>query len=146
MTKKYRLSPTDKLNYVQKAQSKEQKRETGKQFLVLLVLVIALVFISFPSFKKRQKGQELKNEIDEIRKEIERYEKGNSDLRDLLLYLESDQAAEEKARLNLGLQKEGEKVVVIKRVKREEGLEAKVEKEEESLSNFRAWIKYFFDN
>ncbi len=146
MARKYRLSPTDKLSYVHKAQSKEQRKETRKQVLILLRLLGLIGLIIFPSFKKGQKGNELKSEIDEIKEEIAKYEKTNSDLKDLLIYLESDQAAEEKARLNLGLQKEGEKVVVIKRMMKENNLELESKKEEENLSNPRRWLKYFFDN
>ena len=114
--------------------------------MILLILLGLIGLIIFPSFKKGQKGNELKSEIDEIKEEIAKYEKTNSDLKDLLIYLESDQAAEEKARLNLGLQKEGEKVVVIKRMMKENNLELESKKEEENLSNPRRWLKYFFDN
>ncbi|HOZ53561.1 MAG TPA: septum formation initiator family protein [bacterium] len=147
MSNKYNLSPTEKLNYVHKGEIKGQKGRVLKQSLFLVFIIGMMVLILFPYLKNKKKKIELENEIAKIREDINQYEKNNEDLREFLSYLESDQAIEEKARLNLGLQKEGEKVVVIKKIIKDEVIEGEnKELDEEELTNPQKWIKYFFDN
>jgi len=143
---KYNLSPSDKINYVEKGSLKGQKKKGFKQFLffVFVLALIALVFI--PYWKNRQKKIELDREISQIKSDIYKYEKTNEELRELLLYLDSDQAIKDRARNSLGLQQEGEKVVVIKKREIEELVPGEKKKEEDELSNFQKWIKYIFKN
>lgn len=147
MSNKYNLSPTEKLNYVHKGESKGQKGRVLKQSLFLIFIIGMIILILFPYLKNKKKEMELENEIAKVRNDINQYERNNEELKEFLSYLESDQAVEEKARLNLGLQKEGEKVVVIKKIIKDESVEredANLDKEE--LTNPQKWIKYFFDN
>ena len=75
-------------------------------------------------------------------------ENKNSQLKNVITYLESDQFVDEKARLNLNYKQPGEEVVVIKNKETTAngnkdqgsiGTSAEVEK-----SNIQKWIKYFF--
>lgn len=147
MSAKYRLSPTEKLNYVQKGRIKGQRKRFLKQFLFFFLILFFLSLLAVPYFKNYQKRKDLENEISKIQEEIYQYEKMNEELKDFLKYLESDQAIVEKARVNLGLQKEGENVVVIKRKNIENDL---IENDKESVkpefSNFKKWFNYFFNN
>jgi len=93
-----------------------------------------------------------------LEKEIANLENKNSNFKDLVSYLESNQFVEEQARLKLGLKKEGEDVAVIKN-----GLDNKIENNltatsssifnipgldkansVDPISNLQKWLKYFF--
>lgn len=106
-----------------------------------------IVLISFPLAKNVSKRYHLSKEIKELDKEIAEFESKNKDLKELITYLESEQFVEEKARLNLGLKKEGEKVAEIKddnfatTASLREGEQADLG----IFSNLRQWWNYFFN-
>ena len=116
------------------------------KFLALIGLGL-VVLISFPLAKNVSKRYHLNKEIKELDKEIAEFESKNKDLKQLITYLESEQFVEEKARLNLGLKKEGEKVVEIKddnsttTASLREGEQADLG----IFSNLRQWWNYFFN-
>lgn len=128
----------------------------SQKFLALLGLVV-IILISFPLVKNVSRGYKVNQEIKELEKEITNLESKNSNFKDLISYLESDQFVEEQARLKLGLKKEGETVAVIKNGllnKTENNLEAtsssifnipglsKV-KPVAPINNPQKWWKYF---
>jgi len=80
--------------------------------LIVLGLAIVIV-ISIPISKNISKKYNIDQEILELEKEITAMESANTDFKKMITYLESDSFVEEQARLNLGLKKEGEKVIVI---------------------------------
>lgn len=84
------------------------------QKILALVGLIAIVLISFPFAKNAFKQYRINKEINELKKEISDLQNKNVDLKNFVAYLESDQFAEEQARLNLGLKKPGEELTVIK--------------------------------
>lgn len=85
----------------------------NQKFLTLLGLA-AIILISFPFAKNTIKQYRINKEINELKKEISGLQNKNVDLKNFVSYLESDQFAEEQARLNLGLKKPGEELTVIK--------------------------------
>jgi cell division protein FtsL len=85
----------------------------NQKFLALLGLII-MILISFPFVKNTLKQYRINKEIGELKQEISDLQNKNVDLKNFVSYLESDQFAEEQARLNLGLKKPGEEVMVIK--------------------------------
>jgi len=85
----------------------------NQKFLALLGLII-IIFISFPFAKNTLKQYRINKEMNELKQEISDLQNKNVDLKNFVSYLESDQFAEEQARLNLGLKKPGEEEVVIK--------------------------------
>lgn len=121
-----------------------------QKFLALAGLLI-IILISFPLAKNTSKRYNIAKEVRELEGEINELDLKNKDLRQLITYLESDQFVEEQARLNLGLKKQNEKVVVIK--------ESEVAFSRETLpanraarvpgydnfSNPRKWWNYFFN-
>lgn len=148
MANKYNLSPTEKLNYVEKGKVKGKNKYVFKQFLTSVFIVAILILLFFPLFKNQQKNKALQEEISKIQAEIAKHEKSNEELRELLSYLESEQSAVEKGRLNFGLQKAGEQVIVVKRkalVEDELNVSLGNDKNRE-VSNFQKWINYFFIN
>lgn len=85
----------------------------NQKFLTLLGLA-AIILISFPFAKNTLKQYRINKEISELKKDISDLQNKNVDLKNFVSYLESDQFAEEQARLNLGLKKPGEELMVIK--------------------------------
>lgn len=88
-------------------------KKINQRFLTLLGL-IAIILISLPFAKNTFKQYRIDKEISELKEEIGALENKNVDLKNFVAYLESDQFAEEQARLNLGLKKPGEELTVIK--------------------------------
>ena len=116
--------------------------------LLTFAFVLLIVFMSVPLVKKTLQKKEVNQEIESLQNEISEIEQENQELDKLIQYLESEHFLEEQARLNLGLKKKGEKVLVIK----EEGVVAGV-KEENKLkggdvrkdeSQLKKWLDYFF--
>ncbi len=85
----------------------------SQKFLSLLGL-LAVILISLPFSKNAIKQYRINREIGELKKEISSLQNKNVDLKNFVSYLSSDQFAEEQARLNLGLKKPGEELLVIK--------------------------------
>lgn len=146
---KYRLSRTKKVAYVQKGTIRTSADNFGRfmskqGFLTVLILGV-LVLVSIPAVRNYAQERAVDLEINEARAEIERYESKNKELSDVIDYLESDQAVEEKARLNLGLKKQGEKVVVIAdQIQASEDVATDKNSSDEKLSNPHKWLNYFF--
>jgi len=149
LNNKYRLSRTKKVAYVQKglagAPSHGWGRLLSNQGLMTILILGALVLISVPAIRNYTQERAINLEINEARAEIDRYASKNKELNDVIGYLESDQAVEEKARLNLGLKKQGEKVVVIvDRPQVSENSLAQANSSQSELSNPHKWLNYFF--
>jgi cell division protein FtsB len=128
-------------------------KESKKSFLsgffssplfLSLVLLVLLSAVLFPLYKNMSNRRTVDKDIEDLRQEIVSMEAGNYDLKKLLTYLESDQFAETEARLNFGLKKKGEEIVIIKE---EESFSDKFLSEDElggQSSNPLKWMKYFF--
>lgn len=119
----------------------------NQKFLALVGLVL-IFLISFPLANNVSKRYRINKEIKELGKEISDFESKNKDLKQLITYLESDQFVEEKARLNLGLKKEGEQIVVIKddtAITTDTNLEGGGLGNSQNFFNPRKWWNYFFN-
>lgn len=128
----------------------------NQKFLTLLGLA-AVILIGFPLAKNKLKQYRINQEISGLKEEIAALDNKNADLKNFVAYLESDQFAEEQARLNLGLKKPGEELTVIKPAAGQArsgaassaapifnipGLEKP--KPAAKQSNPRKWLNYFF--
>jgi len=145
--KNYQLSQTKKIPYIQKGAlnsgSGFWKKFLAKQGVISVLALLVLGFILWPLLKNYSQQQALNEEIKKVQTEIAKYEDKNSDLKTMISYLESDQAIEEKARINLGLKKEGEKVIVISDPQK---VQEVVETNNiTNLSNPQKWWRYFFN-
>lgn len=126
------------------------------QKLLSVLGLLLLVLISVPLAKNITRRHKINSEIRELQKEVQNMESKNTDLQQLIKYLESDQFAEEQARLNMGLRKEGEEVAIVKT----DGTEPEKGKEESNkqvfnipglsksqsikISTPQKWKNYFF--
>lgn len=116
----------------------------GSPLFLSLVLLCLLAAIIVPLYKNMTSRYRIDREISDLRQEIDSLETGNKDLKKLLAYLESDQFAEAEARLNFGLRKKGEEVVVIKEENLSSGQALEEEGQNADLSNPAKWLKYFW--
>lgn len=125
----------------------------NQKFLSLLGIII-FILVSMPVVKNIKQRQGVDREILELKEEIESVEGKNKDLQKLISYLDSEQFTEEQARLNFGLKKEGEQVVVIETGEKNNNTNNKTvfnipgldkAKPPKKITNPQKWFKYFFD-
>jgi len=131
--------------------SKDHKKDSSisrfvnSQIFFTLLALALLVMILIPVYKNWQDRQAINREIADIQKEIEEYQNSNKEVRQMLNYLESEESLEAQARLNLGLKRPGEEVVVIKTEVEEEKIHNNINNKKEELSNPKIWFRYFFN-
>ncbi len=127
------------------------------QVSLALVGLLVIILVSIPLGRKVSQKYRINKEIKELQNEINVLENKNSSLEKIVNYLESDQFVEEQARLNLGLKKPGEEVVIIKPNNNQNssakqqtlnslykisGLEKQAPKSSQE-GNPKKWFKYF---
>lgn len=111
-------------------------------FVSSLVLIV-VVAISFSKDFLRIK--QINNELRELEQQIAEVDGYNLEISELLKYFDTDSFAELKARTELGLKKEGEKIVIIANdeLNDDHALDISEEKNK-SDSNIRKWLSYIF--
>lgn len=132
---------------------KKAVKAVFSQIAVFAIGLVVLVLISIPLARNVSQRYKINQEIKDLEAEIRSLEQQNSGLNEFLEYLGSEQFVEEQARLNLGLKKQGEEVVVVKN---EEGAASAVEngqsenerngmgQERKETPNPVKWKNYFF--
>lgn len=123
---------------------KPKNASSRKRKFWVFVYVVILVFILVPTVHNVRQRSLVEKEIEEIKKDIQNQEKENKDLKEMIQYLQSDSSLEEQARLNLGLKKPGETVVVVKEdydIASSSGISVA---KDGDASNFQKWLDYFF--
>jgi cell division protein FtsB len=78
-----------------------------------LALLALLIFLLSQLWTALGKKNDLDKEIASLKEEAAQAEAQNSQFKKMIDYLQSDQFAEEQAKLKLGLKKEGEQVAVV---------------------------------
>ncbi|MFA6194675.1 MAG: septum formation initiator family protein [Patescibacteria group bacterium] len=116
---------------------------SSQRFLALIGLVF-LVVVIFPLARTYSQRQLVEKEVADVKKQISEYESQNQQLKDLALYLQSEQSLEEQARLNLNLKKPGEAVIVIEDAKNNV-ISTNASSSEENVSNLTKWWRYYFN-
>ncbi len=115
-------------------------------FFTLIGLAL-LFLIAVPLVKNINKKKAVDKEIKELEEEISRLETDNNDLQNFISHLNSEEFIEEQARLNLGMKKRGEEVVILKNENIDlfsKKLENNKNNDKEELSNPQRWWRYFF--
>lgn len=128
------------------------------QKILSLLIIACLIWLFLPLIKNIKQRRSVDKEMEELQEEIKRVEGKNNDLQKLLGYLGSEQFAEEQARINFGLKKEGEEVVVMQSGGGDSATKSSSSqivfnipgidnaKTERAESNPEKWFKYFFNN
>jgi cell division protein FtsB len=127
----------------------------SKSKIIIIFAVILILLVAFPLVRKINQKNALNREIAELQRQADIIEQKNSDLSEVIDYLQSNTFAEKEARVHLDMKKTGEKVVVIKDDSQEieeqqdldsvfilNGLENPLEIIEQA--NSQKWWNYFF--
>lgn len=112
--------------------------------LFLLMATIALVVVGYGLVKSAIRRAEIEREIRSLQAEIAEHKTKSDELSKLIGYLNTQEYKEKEARLELGLQKPGENVVVITDLEKEgnKDLNNQVSLE----PNWLQWLKYLIGN
>lgn len=117
------------------------------QYLIIIVVFVLLILISIPLAKNVSKKYEIDSEVRALEEEIIGLQKKNLEMEKLINEHSTSDFVEGIARLNLGLKKEGEEVVVIKRSENNDIVEVSSSEiefaGEQEDSNPKKWLKYF---
>jgi cell division protein FtsB len=104
---------------------RKNKNLFNKVFLSQIALTIVgfmvLILISVPLARNMSKRYKVNDEINDLQREISDLEGRNTELKDLVKYLNSDSFVEEQAKLKLNYKEEGEEVFIIKDIEGESG-------------------------
>lgn len=118
-------------------------RVTSRFFL--LTAVILLLIVSYSIVRSFIRRSEIEREVSSLQVEISKLKERNEQLSKLINYLGTEESKEKEARLQLGLQKPGENVVIIPSSDSPENSSNSTNAdEEENVSNLFLWLKYFF--
>lgn len=118
----------------------------GKQFFYFIIGLVIIALLSFPVLKKFRKQKELGQEISTLKTEIAKLENKNTELNQMISYLESEEFIEIEARQKLNYRKEGEEMLIIKNEAEEGGQEnANNSQAQKKYSKPQKWLKYFFN-
>lgn len=132
--------------------SAESRRQINKPFwyrflvsqrFLAIVFLLIIVAIAFPLARSVSQKKIIEKEIADMKAENEAYANKSKDLLEVVDYLQSDASLEEQARLNLGLKKNNESVVVVDRQGVKTSSSSNLEVEDRT-TNWLKWINYFF--
>ena len=118
----------------------------SKFFVVVGVIILILISISLG--KELIRKAEINSEIKLLEAEIEGLESKNTEMGDLIKYLNSSSFLEKEAKERLGLQETDEKVVMMPNNLTKNGVIEidSSEQAEQSMANPTKWKKYFLTN
>lgn len=139
INRSYGLSPADRR---QSNQPFWHRFLMSQRFLAIIFLLI-IIAICFPLVRSTNQRKMIEQEIADMKKDNESYRNKSQDLKEMIDYLQSDASLEEQARLNLGLKKSDEVVVVVNNLKNIE-VSGSAVLEESRITNWRRWLHYFF--
>lgn len=124
------------------------RKTSWKNKLFFLLGGIILVFVGTNLAKSWQKNNQINQEVAGLEENIQQLEKDSLELKELVEYFNSQAYIEEKARIDLGLKKVGEKVVIVTN-SRGKNLSAQIPDQAAPqqliTSNPQRWWQYFFD-
>jgi cell division protein FtsB len=117
--------------------------------LFIVTGLAVLIFLGVSIGKELTRKVEVTQRVSSLKNEIASLEKRNTELSDLINYLNSESYREREARLKLGLKKEGEQVIIIPNSSLENQQEAtdssgQSTETKDSQSAAKKWWNYFF--
>ena len=120
---------------------------SSKLFFLLGIVVLGFLLVALAN--KFLEGREISREMEISKQEIARLETKNSELSDLLGYLNTDDFLEQEARLKFNMQKPGESVMIVQETGRAEKNEEKPSVAASGggeKTNPAKWWDYFFNH
>lgn len=117
--------------------------------MLLAASFVVLLFLAVSFGREILRRYEIKREIGTLQNEIDVLARRNTELTDLMAYLNTNSFQEREARVKLGLQKAGESVVLIPREQvnaQPSVVPAASGAQFEEQTPARKWWTYFFGN
>ena len=126
------------------------KNKTAILTIVFILGSIAAGYVMFVAGKEVYRGKKIDQEIEKLKAEAEKIESDNSELKEKIAYLDSDQFREKIAKEKLNLRKDGEKVIEIRSAsvsisEEKSEIEPIEEVKKEDLKIYQKWWRIFFD-
>jgi len=137
-----------------KSKNGEKATLSAKIFsgIFFLSSLVILVYIGVSLGKETYRKRQIQKEIESLQAQIGELGQENSEMEDLIGYLSSKDFQEKEAREKLNLQKEDEKMIVLRKdaVQPEENIQSSSEIPQNNLvdnaPNWQKWLKFFFAN
>jgi len=131
--------------------SRKSFKELLSSKIFLIGCLIFICLISFSVVKEFLRKLEISREINNLQGEVSNLEEKNTEMADLVQYLNSSGWQEKEVKARLNLQSPGEKVVLIPEnnqtnLNTPKPLELNGQAEETKMSNPQKWINYFLTN
>jgi len=125
---------------------KDISGHTLRYSIILVASICVLGYVVYSYAKDYYHSRQVYAEFLALKQEANRLQTRNVQLADLLRYFDSESYAESRARLELGLVKPGEKVVVVpsEGIDGNGPIEADLVQGKAPASPLRAWWAYFF--
>lgn len=128
----------------------KEKVSSSKWLLVCLVAVAVILIIKFANVSFQMFRSQ--SQIAALKSDLEQLQEHQKELQGLEHFFQSDYFAEREARLRYGMQKKGEKTVILKQSEPQQKLNQDViaenhnnkEKITQPFSNSLSWWLYFF--
>lgn len=127
------------------ANEKNKEKPTLITKLITVGLIVLTILVIGAFFRNLSKLKKAKERIAEKEKEINELRKKNDEIKDRLKEISSEAYIEKQLRDNLGMSKEGEKVIVLPDEETLKGLVPEINKTEEEtkLPNWKMWLDFF---
>ncbi|MBI4117815.1 MAG: septum formation initiator family protein [Parcubacteria group bacterium] len=116
--------------------------------ILFVFCIVLLLFISYSLIREYVRKNSVGREIDELKKQILSLETDTGHLSKMVQYFQTQSFIEDEARLNLGLSKPGESVLIIPQKTKEEMAEIDPQQRIENKNfpdqnNPEKWLHYF---
>jgi cell division protein FtsB len=108
-----------------------------------IIIGLAILYLLYIVGKTLYQSYQVHKEVEDLKVSITELQQSNKDLGEKILYYQSPSYQEKIARERMGLQKPGEKVIVIL----PESKNQVAEKDpDQGLPNYEKWWKFFFNS
>jgi len=119
------------------------------RFFLITVGLGAVIMISLALMQETYRRYQIQHEIEDLRGQAEKKERDNQKLKGMIEYFKTDDFQEKEAKEKLSVQKEGEKVLLVKgdqqsEKKPEAFIQQNNQEFKDNRNNLRKWWDYFF--
>jgi len=142
-------NPINAVFLIKKMEDRKEIADKTKSFLLKLSIILGIIILFFVFYRLsdviyQQKGT--KEEIASLQVEVDRLNKNNQNLEELISYFQTDEFKEKEAKDKLNLVKEGEQVVFLreKEIIKKEKMPNKKPEVTVNRPNYYWWWHYFF--
>ena len=116
--------------------------------IFIFASIAVLIFLGVSLSKEVARRYEISKRTEKLKAEVSRLEQENTQLSQLIEYFQSESYREREARLKLGLEKEGETLIILPNVDSEEtkaeAKESSQSSESQNVKPTQKWWNYFF--